>query len=602
MDKKIVSEPASEVMELTCPNVFLEALNEYLSAINAEQYDNAISIMSPFHNAESELIKSNAQYYTALGYLKSDRTDEAITLFELAILNNCSNVQLYEIYGSFLLKRLEVRKAEQVISLGMDRCKASPDLLAHYSGVRVVQGRLTEAENILKDAMLLDENNVSVLINLGSLYEQMGRVKEAISITKKVIALDQCNPTAIANLLLLLNYQALPKTTIFKAHTLHMAPIKSFELGKRLNQEKRKIRVGYFSGDFRMHAVAHFFLAIIENYSRENFELYCYSDSPIEDSVTRIISSNTDQWRSTYQYSDHRLASKIIEDEIDILVNLSGHAGGKRQSIFKSKPAPIQVLYLGYPNTFGIPEIDYRIVDSITDPEGEENFSSERLIRLTPPFVCFTPIVMYPEVNSLPALEKGYVTFGSFNRLSKLSDHTVALWSQVLKAMPTSRLMLKTKALMDNAVRQETLKRFEANGIDSERLIVLGWSATPSEHLESYHEVDLALDSFPYNGTTTTCDALYMGVPSVTIRGDRHVSRVSSTILESVGLGDFVAECSEDFVRTAIRLASDLGSLASLRNSLREAVVNSALTDGPKLVQQMEDFFMSLSGDSDKCQ
>jgi predicted O-linked N-acetylglucosamine transferase (SPINDLY family) len=362
-----------------------------------------------------------------------------------------------------------------------------------------------------------------------------------------------------------------------------------------LRDPERRLRIGYVSADFKKHSVGYFLSAIFLNHDAASIETTCYSGCTEEDEQTDFFRSRAAHWRSTIGIDDRELAAQIRADAIDILVDLSGHTFGHRLNVFARKPAPLQVTWLGYPNTTGLPAIDYRLTDSIADPQGAaDTASSEELFRLPDGFHCYTAPVAAPDVSRLPAERNGFVTFGSFNNLAKVNHQVLDAWAGVLKEVAGSHLILKSTRLLDPEMRKRVLKLLEQRGIASDRVRLIGKLPTTADHLAVYGDIDIALDTFPYNGATTTCEALWMGVPVVTFAGDRHAGRVGASMLSRVGLQDIVAQRSQDYVATAARLAADLPALAVLRASLRDRLAASPLCDGPRFTRQLEAAYRTM--------
>jgi predicted O-linked N-acetylglucosamine transferase (SPINDLY family) len=305
--------------------------------------------------------------------------------------------------------------------------------------------------------------------------------------------------------------------------------------------------------------------------------------------VTERLQNYGYPWRSLLELGDTTAAEQIRADSIDILIDLAGHTGDNRLPLFALKPAPIQITYLGYPSSTGLRQIDYRLVDHHTDPPGlTEHLHTEKLLRLPNCFLCYQPESTAPEVNPLPAIANGYITFGSFNNLAKISSKTLELWIKLLQALPTSHLLLKNVSFRDELTLAQCIRNFTDQGIDPERLDFRRPISGQRDHLAHYHEIDVGLDSFPYHGTTTTCEALWMGVPVVSLAGGSHVSRVGVSLLSVVGLESLITSTPTEFVDCAIQLSSDLQNLAQLRANLRQQVANSPLCDGLGFVRNLE--------------
>ena len=358
----------------------------------------------------------------------------------------------------------------------------------------------------------------------------------------------------------------------------------------------KQIKVAYLSPDFRTHSVAHFLKPIFETHNKKKFMIYAYSDTNAQCADNKFFRRHADQWRDCFGLSDESLAKQIQADEIDILIDLASYTAiNCRMRVFAMRPAPIQVSYLGFPNTSGLSRMDYRIVDSITDPEGPaDKLSTEQLIRFKPSFLCYSHYDETPEnVNALPALSKGYVTFGSFNNGQKITDGLLKLWAKILNGVPNSKLLIKNRIFVDDLIKAEYTDKCKEAGIDTSRLILMGFTESQSSHLEIYKNIDIHLDTFPYSGTTTTFEALWMGVPSITLRGTQHRSRVTASILSSLELNRFICESKEDYCNNAITLAQDLNYLSQLRLCLRSQLQNSLLMDKTAFTQQLEQFYLA---------
>jgi protein O-GlcNAc transferase len=349
---------------------------------------------------------------------------------------------------------------------------------------------------------------------------------------------------------------------------------------------ERKLRVGFVSGDFRAHSVAHFFEPILNAHNRSAFEYICYSSCGQQDAVTERLRAGTDAWRDVWQLSDDALIEKIRADRIDILVDLSGHTEFNRLPVFARRAAPVQITYLGFPNSTGVPAMDYRITDSLTDPSPlAEELHSEKLLRLPDSQWCFRPFGAPFEIDPLPARDNGFVTFGSFNNLSKASDTLLHCWTRILTSLPDSRLRIARVRSPQRAAAIIAL--FAHSGITAERIECTAYRSA-SQYGAQYAGVDIALDHFPYNGVTTTCESLHAGVPVVSMYGAHGVSRSGLSILTSVGLKELAAGSPDDYVKTALTLASDLERLERIRSGLRARFDQSPLRDEKRFAAGFE--------------
>ncbi|MBL8630033.1 MAG: hypothetical protein JNM81_10420 [Rhodospirillaceae bacterium] len=389
----------------------------------------------------------------------------------------------------------------------------------------------------------------------------------------------------ISNHLLFLHYD--PEVTpqqLIDEHRAFGAEFPDVPRPPRRPSADGKIRVGYVSPDFRAHACACFLDPLITAHDRTLFEIYCYSSKAetVGDHVAEHFKSIA-QWRSIAGLDDDTVRAMIAADGIDVLVDCAGHTAGKRITLFAQRPAPMSVTYLGYPDTTGLRQIDYRITDAVADPRDEgNNFAVEELVRLPRGFLTYDPLAETPLPSPPPYLRNGYITFGCFNNRSKVNDDMLALWGRILREVPNSRLLLKDK--------RWTGRPFL--GVSPERVQLAAFAPTQSQHFAAYGAVDIALDAFPYNGTTTTCDALWMGVPVVALRGKHHAARVSASLLTCVGRQDLIAETPDEYVAKAVSLAQDTQALAQHRAEARQAFLASPLGNANMLARDMEAFFI----------
>lgn len=357
----------------------------------------------------------------------------------------------------------------------------------------------------------------------------------------------------------------------------------------------RRLRIGYLSKDFARHSVSYFIEPVIAHHDRGRFEVFCYSNNPKPDAVTERIEALAEHWRDIAFVSDEEAGRQIERDGIDILVDLSGHTAGNRLQLLANKPAPLQVNYLGYPATLAMSAIGYRLVDAVTDPPGEaDRAHTEKLRRLPGCFLAYRPPEDAPDPALPPCLARGHVTFGSFNNALKINPGVVAAWARILHAVPGSRLMLKGFAFSAEEGCERIRDLFRQAGIGADRLDLLAWHAEVKGHLELYGEIDIALDTFPYNGTTTTCEALWMGVPVLTLAGGRHAARVGASLLSAAGLGEFVHVSEDDLVTGATRLAQDPQRLSLLRSGLRKRLLASPLLDAAGFVRRLESAYVDM--------
>lgn len=457
-------------------------------------------------------------------------------------------------------------------------------------------GRLAEAEPCYRQALALNPGFAGVYDNLGLLLMRLGRHEEAEQCYRQALALAPQDAEAYGNLVALLNY--VPGRSAKEIYAEHREFARRFspraEPAPHANHRdpERKLRVGYVSGDFRDHSVAFFIEPVLASHDRDLFDVVCYYNFARTDPVTERLKSLVSAWRNIAMLSDDVLAQVVRDDSIDILVDLSGHTAYNRLLAFARKPAPVQATWLGYLNTTGLDSMDYRITDARACPPGPlDELHSEELLRLPDSQWCYRPAGGAPRIAAMPAGRGGGVTFGALTNLAKISAATIDLWSRLLLKAPQSRLRLGGKGM--SAVESTIRSRFARNGIAADRVELAGHGPF-QEYLASHSAIDIILDTFPYTGGTTTCHALWMGVPVVTLVGDTATSRGGASILSAVGLQDLIAESPESYVEIAAELAADLGRLEKLRSGMRKRIKSSALMDEPRFTRNLEIAYRSM--------
>ena len=476
-------------------------------------------------------------------------------------------------------------------------CDLAPTLgSAHYNlgNLLIGQGKIMEALPCLKEAARLEPDNDHALTNIGVALYELGRVEEAIVYFEEALAVNPAASHLHSTLVSALHY--LPEASAYDIMQksrqwwkIHGRPLYRRLRHANVPAPTRRLKVGYLSPDFREHSISYFITPLLEAHDRSQYEVFCYSDVEKPDAATTEIKALADHWRDSFHLSDEALTLAIERDGIDLLIDLTGHMTGNRLSVFARKPAPVQISWLGYPGTTGLPTIDYRLVDAITDPPGEADLThSERLIRLPGCFLCYQPPTESLEPGSVPAESSGRFTFGSFNNPAKLNPPLIETWAALLGQLPHSRLLLKGRHLSDHGVQLSFLDSFVGHGIPAARISFSPLLPGRREHLALYNDIDLCLDPFPYNGTTTTMEALWMGVPVLTLRGTRHASRVGSSILQGLGRPDLIAATPESYIETAIALAS---SPRQDRKDLRRQLLASSLCDRHLFARRLEDAY-----------
>jgi protein O-GlcNAc transferase len=358
-----------------------------------------------------------------------------------------------------------------------------------------------------------------------------------------------------------------------------------------------RLRVGLVSGDLRSHPVGYFVAALLAHHDPARVEFRVYATNDLADKLTARLRPFAAAWTSLNRMSDDEAARRIRADGVHVLLDLSGHTADNRLPIFGRRPAPVQASWLGYFASTGMAQMDYLLADRFVVPAGEEGHFSERVWRLPDCYLCFTPPDDAPAVGPLPALATGRVTFGCFNNLSKLNERVIALWARVLAAVPGSRLLLKTYQLADAGIRAATAQRFAAAGVAADRLLLEGPSSRAG-YLAAYGRVDLALDPFPFPGGTTTVEGYWMGVPTLTRRGDRFISHAGESFAHNTGLADWIADDDSAYVAKAAAFASDLDRLAALRAGLRERARAAPTFDAARYARHFEDALWGMWADA----
>jgi protein O-GlcNAc transferase len=350
---------------------------------------------------------------------------------------------------------------------------------------------------------------------------------------------------------------------------------------------ERRLRIGYVSPNLSRHSVGYFIEPVIRSHDRRRFEVFCYYNHALADDATRRMRESADGWRDVANADDESVARMVREDGIDILFDLAGHSKGNRLGVFARRPAPVQMTWLGYPDTTGLGAIEFRVTDHTADPApAAEHRHTEKLLRIDDCFLCYQPPADAPAVK--PRVPGAALVFSSFNNIAKVNAETIRLWGRILAGAPGSRLALKSAPLNFPDTVDRVTDALERNGVDPSRVDLRGWIGERQQHLDAYGDIDIALDTFPYNGTTTTCEALWMGVPVITLAGDVHMSRVGASILHCSGLDQLIARDEAEYVRIAVELARDAVKRRTLRAELRTRLAASPLLDHAGFTRKLE--------------
>lgn len=538
----------------------------------------------------------------ALVLSRLERYEDIVPLLTRAIEQSPGLADAYRSLGHALRKLRRYKEAVEVclrvVELRPDDAQSHADL-----GIALKDAGQYEAALVaLRRALELQPGFESAISRMGGTLLDMGRVAEAIETYRRGLEL---NPDAFyldSALLLSLNYQSdtTPAALLDAARAFgERAARKAVPFTRHANvpDPERRLRIGLVSGDLGDHPVGFFLRGVLERLDPNRLELFVYETATRKGALNEFFRRSVSHWldaKVVSQLDDAALVKQIRADGIDVLVDLSGHTSHSRLPVFAWKPAPVQVSWLGYLGTTGLDTMDYVLADDWALPAGEENQFTETPWRLPETYICFSPPDLPVKCNALPALGKGYVTFGCFNNLNKVDDRVVSCWAKLLHAVPEARLYLKTKTLGAPEVRERLLARFARCRVAADRLILDGQFANHDAHFRAYHQVDIALDPFPYPGITTTMEALWMGVPVLTMKGDRFISHQGETILHNAGLPEWIAADEEDYVAKAAAFARDTQALSALRQGLRERLLASPLCDAPRFARHLEEAFRGM--------
>ena len=472
--------------------------------------------------------------------------------------------------------------------------KLKPDSAHVYANLGKVfhdEGLWDDAIDAYEQALRLDPRSADANSNLGFALALQGRADEAVSAYRRAVELRPDDAAVHSSLIQTMLYHPASDGPSVLAEcrrwdARHAEPLKAGILPHANDRTPdRPLRIGYVSADFRRHACANYFEPLISSHDRSQFEVTCYAEVSAPDEVTDRLRSHAVQWHNIVGMSDDSVAALVRSDCIDILVDLNLHTSHNRLLTFSRKPAPVQVSWLGFPGTTGLSTIDYRLTDPHLDPPGShDDFYSEKSIRLDDTFWCYSSRDADLPVAPPPALVRGYVTFGSMNSFCKVNDVVLDLWAAALRANPGSGMMILADA---GSSRERTLKQLESRGVAPER-IRFEPRRRHREYLQLFNQIDIALDTFPYNGETTTLDGLWMGVPMVTLAGEMAVSRAGLSLLSNLGLADWVARDTDSFASISRSLAGDLDRLGQLRHTLRPRLLASPLMDATRFARSVE--------------
>ena len=561
-------------------NKIEEAIENYKKAINLKN-----NFPEAFNNLGSAVRDSQK------------KKEEAIPYFEKAIQINPNYAEPFNNLG-LIYQSLNFN--ERAIENYKKAVKIKPDFVEAYNNLAELLSEASEFEESLKSYKKILEikpNSENTYNNLGNLLNSLGKYEEATTAYEKAIKIKPDFAIAHSNLLLNLNYEFnfdhnnyLKKAKEFK---LNCSPKKKISIKYKYKKNPDKLRIGFVSSDFGNHPGGYFSLSTLKELRKKNFELIAYSTADRNDELSANFRSIFAKWNSIEKIKDEKIVENILNDEIHILIEMQGHSGKNRLPLFIYKPAPIQVSWLSQ-GTTGISEIDYLIGSSYITPKNEEDHFVETIWRLPNITQCFTLPDFDLKINSLPAIKKNFITFGCVNKLNKINNKVISLWSKILISVNKSKLVLKTKGLENKSVYKNILDKFKKNNIEEDRLILIGESKTRKEVLDIYNEIDIALDPFPFQGNTSTIEAIWMGVPVLVLKGDRFLSHFGESINSNLNMYNWIANNDEDYVDKAVKFSSDIQQLKQIRENLRSKALESPIFDFVKFGENFSEMLWKM--------
>nr|MBF0221225.1 tetratricopeptide repeat protein [Desulfobulbaceae bacterium] len=594
---------------------------KYSQAITA--YKKALQIKPDFIEALFNLANTlfeNHDYVEAEGYFKKTlqlkpnmhearnrlgRTynqladhEEAINCFNHVLKSEPGNLQARNNVGYSLQELGRLDEAIDQYKKALEYHPERPELQNNIGNVLVRQGKFHEAINWYQQAVTSQPDYEEANVNLAWTYGQHGLYKESIRCLQNLCARKTDSHYAYSDLLFNCNYDpSLNNNDLFEAAKEWWVRFTKSAEGKNLKTNLQTgpkkagevLNIGFMSPDFRQHPVGLFILPLLQNISESGFKIFCYAEmgSSNHDAITLEIMQLSDSWYSTRGVDDEKVAEKISSDKIDILIDLAGHSANNRLPVMARKPAPLQASWLGYVNTTGLPVIDYRLTDQIANPGGSELYYSESLVYLPHGFFCYLPPAECPDVAPLPALASGQITFGSFNNIIKITEEVLEVWAKIVIAVPNSKLLWVSKAFTDRHIQAHFLNIFNSHGVPASRIEMVS-NLPMKEYLATHNRVDIALDPFPHNGHTITCHSLWMGVPVITLKGDRYATRMGASLMTRIDLENYIAESKDDYIEKARALAANIEELKKLRSTMRNRMLSSPICDAKQFTREFE--------------
>ena len=526
---------------------------------------------------------------------RQGRWEDAIEILTPVVNARSGGIASAITYGRVQLRLGKLQEAKETFE---DLLREFPDCskAMHYLGKTLQSmGRLDDGVRMMRRSLKANPNDPHALCSLGFAMIDSDQRQQARECFSKAVELDPTMSEAQGCLLFLMTGDpSIGGAELFDAHVRwgkQFDKVKPLQAHQNIPNANRKLRIGYASGDLRQHAVASFFEPLLRLKNADQFETFCYHESVINDQVTEKLKALSDHWRVSYGYSDEQIARQVLDDQIDILVDLSGHTSGNRLTAWALKPAPIQISWLGYPNTTGLPAIDYSISCDVQNPTDEPTLHTEQLIRIPGGSFCYTPPANAPAVTDLPALRNGHITFGSLHRPLKISPKSHDLWAAAMLACPTAKL-IAFNTFFNERLKSELKDALIKRGIAGDRIEIRNQIEGQS-YLETYRDIDIGLDVTPWSGGTTTMEALWMGIPVIAYYGHNRPSRGTAGIIHHLGFPDWIAKSEQEYTSKLRSLGEDLDELARLRENLRNTVTQT-IADERRFVRELEQAYRDV--------
>ena len=589
--KKSIKINANYAQAYNNLGIAFHKLNKIDTAI--KNYKKALSLKKDFAEALNNL--GNA-------YIDFDKPKDSLQYFNKALEFNPSYAEAYNGMGAANEK---LGNKNDALKNYQKATEIKPDYAEAYNSLGRLYSNLSKFDESLsnyKKAIQLKTNYEKAYNNLGNLLSNLGKFDEATNAYKQAIKIKPDYPKAYSNLLFNLIYKTDFDLNYYlseaKKFRLNCKTIKKLKFTYKYETNPKKLRVGFVSADFGNHPGGYFTLGLLRELRKKNFELVAYPTIERKDELSHHFKPLFSKWRLIKKKDDENVVKQIINDGIHILIDLQGHSAKNRLPIFIYKPAPVQVTWLGQGST-GISEIDYFIGSNHITPKDEEKHYVEKVLRLPEISQCFTPPDFDLKIENLPAIKNNFITFGCVNKLAKVNDDVIALWSKILLSVPNSKLLLKNKLLNSKEIIDTTIQRFKKQNVKKEQLILEGESKTRKELLNIYNKIDIALDPFPFQGNTTSIEALWMGVPIITLKGNRYISHFGESINSNLNMSNWIAENYADYILKAKKFSSDINELSKIRTSLRQSCLQSPVFDSKRFSKHFDQMLWKIWKDFD---